>query len=183
MQAWYFAAEDRKLRHDDGRLVEKGVTHEVDCKPVLCEKGLHASKRILDALSYAPGPILCRVELGGVIVYGNDKSVATKRTYIEIIDATDLLREFARKCALKVIHLWDAPRVVRDFLETGDEALINYEVAPDSAAPPPAPATPVSRRSARAQAQVDKARGVTSTPDAEGWTTMADGTRMRVKEP
>jgi hypothetical protein len=67
--------------------------------------------------------------------------------------------------------------------ETGDEALINYTVAPDEAAASPAPPTPVPRRSARAQAQRDKARGVTSTPAAEGWTTMADGTRMRVKEP
>ena len=33
------------------------------------------------------------------------------------------LREFARWCALQVIHLWDAPDVVREYLETGDETL------------------------------------------------------------
>jgi hypothetical protein len=31
--------------------------------------------------------------------------------------------EFARRCALDVAHLWDAPDVVRRFLETGDESL------------------------------------------------------------
>jgi hypothetical protein len=34
-----------------------------------------------------------------------------------------MLREFARWCALQVIHLWDAPDVVRQYLETGDESL------------------------------------------------------------
>ena len=34
-------------------------------------------------------------------------------------------REFARWCALQVIHLWDAPDVVREHLETGDEKLRN----------------------------------------------------------
>ena len=33
------------------------------------------------------------------------------------------LPEFARWCALQVIHLWDAPPVVREFLETGKEEL------------------------------------------------------------
>jgi len=39
------------------------------------------------------------------------------------IDAADLLHEFARWCALQVIDLWDAPKVVRDYLKTGDKSL------------------------------------------------------------
>jgi hypothetical protein len=34
-----------------------------------------------------------------------------------------LLREFARWCALQVIHMWNAPDVVREYLETGNEEL------------------------------------------------------------
>jgi hypothetical protein len=34
-----------------------------------------------------------------------------------------VLREFARECALDVIHLWDAPQIVRDYLESGDDNL------------------------------------------------------------
>ncbi len=30
---------------------------------------------------------------------------------------------FARWCALSVIHLWDAPKVVKDYLTSGDESL------------------------------------------------------------
>jgi hypothetical protein len=32
-------------------------------------------------------------------------------------------REFARWCALQVIDLWDAPDVVREYLETGNEEI------------------------------------------------------------
>ena len=31
-------------------------------------------------------------------------------------------REFARWCALQVVHLWDCPAIVRQYLETGDES-------------------------------------------------------------
>ena len=123
MLGWHFAADDRKLRYDDGRIIRKGITHIVDCEPVLCERGLHASKRIVDALRYAPGSVICRVKLGGKIVHGDDKSCATERTYLAVIDGEKLLRDFARQCALDVIHMWDAPKVVRDYLETGDEKL------------------------------------------------------------
>ena len=135
MKAWYFSAEDRRLRHRDGRLIEAGVTHEVDCDPVLCKRGLHASVRPLDALEYAPGPILWRVELGGEIDKGDDKLCATERTYLWGFDATAMLREFARKCALDVIHLWNAPEVVKTYLTTGDESLWDAarDVARDAA--------------------------------------------------
>src|SRR5690606_19611648 len=75
------------------------------------------------ALGYAPGPILWRVELGGTIVTGDDKVCATERTYLWGVDASECLREFARKCALDVIHLWDAPELVVRYLKTGDESI------------------------------------------------------------
>ena len=120
---WYFSDETETLRNGDGRQILVGITHEVDCKPELCVRGLHASASVLDALEYSHGTILWRVSLSGVIKHGDDKSCATKRTYNARIDATDLLRTFARKCALGVIQLWNAPQIVRDYLETGNEEL------------------------------------------------------------
>ena len=32
------------------------------------------------------------------------------------------MRKFARECASDVLHLWDAPQVVRDYLATGEES-------------------------------------------------------------
>ena len=42
---------------------------------------------------------------------------------IKRIDARGIFYSFARQCALDVIHLWDAPDVVRRYLETGDESI------------------------------------------------------------
>ena len=64
-----------------------------------------------DALMSAHGPIL-RIFASRYTMW----SLAT-------FDATDLLKEFARWCALQVADLWDAPPNVLSYLETGDESL------------------------------------------------------------
>ena len=91
----------------------------------LCENGLHASEHPFDALRYAPGNNLALVEVSGTIVHGDDKLCASRRRIIARFDATELLCAFARRQALSVIHLWKAPAVVREYLETGDETLRN----------------------------------------------------------
>ena len=121
---WYFSNQQRQLRYGDKRVAKVGESHQVSGPPVPCQHGLHASKRILDALSYAPGNIIFKVELSGEVVHQVDKSCATVRAYISGgIDISNLLRKFARLCALDVIHLWSAPQVVIDYLKTGDESL------------------------------------------------------------
>jgi hypothetical protein len=132
MLGWYFAEESKRLRYGDDRNIELGKTHAVSCEPILCQQGLHASKRIIDALQYAPGNIIYQIKLSHNIVHGNDKSVAKRRKYLAGgVDIGPELRLFARQCALDVIHLWDAPQVVVDYLNTGDERLM--AVAEDAA--------------------------------------------------
>lgn len=118
---WYFAPKDRRLRFDDGRLIQAGTTHTVQPPIEPRKRGLHASRRAIDALQYAPSQVVCRVSLGGEIMHDGDKSCATERTYLSVIDAEDTLLAFARRCALDVIDLWGAPDIAREFLETGDE--------------------------------------------------------------
>ena len=121
---WYFSKESRLLRYGDGREIALGVTHIVEPPIELCERGLHASVRAIDALEYAPGPIVWRVELSGEIKAGDDKCVATHRKYVGGgVDASSVMRAFARRCALDVAHLWDMPPIVRTYLETGDESI------------------------------------------------------------
>lgn len=129
---YHFAAvgEDGipRLGHGDGREIRVGETLTVDDAPVLCEHGLHASARIVDALRYISSSrvMLCRVTLGGTVIHDGDKSVATERTVIAMLPVAEtdaLLREFARWCALSVAHLWGMPDVVRRYLETGDETI------------------------------------------------------------
>lgn len=90
---------------------------------VMCESGLHASRDPFDALQYAPGNVLCLVEVRDIVSEQDDKLVCRERMIVKRLDATDLLRRFARQCALDVAHLWDMPAVVRAYLETGDESL------------------------------------------------------------
>jgi len=123
IEAWHFLPSDKKLGYGDGRLVVAGQTYKYDGDPVLCRKGMHASILAIDALLYAPGPIISRVILSGKIVTGEDKLVATERHVIWIGDATDTLCNFARWCALQVIDLWDAPAIVKRYLETGDKSI------------------------------------------------------------
>ena len=100
MRAWHFLREDKKLGYNDNRLVRVGHTFKCDPDKIeMCSYGFHASRNILDALAYSPGPIICRVELGGKIIRGDDKCVASERTATSIVDATDILHEFACWCA------------------------------------------------------------------------------------
>ena len=118
--AWHFVGATLR----DGRPIPAdGETLKHRGKLLPCERGLHASDRLIDALQYAPGWTLCRVRMGGTIKRETDKLVARERTILWRIDATDVLRAFACKCALDVAHLWDMPPIVRKYLETGDESI------------------------------------------------------------
>jgi len=136
MEAWYFSNASKTLRYNDGRAIALGVTHTVEGDIALCERGLHASAKPLDALSYAPGLIIWRVRLGETILTGDDKLCASERTYVAGgVNAEETLRLFARQCALDVAHLWDMPAIVRQYLETGDENIraAAYDAAYDAA--------------------------------------------------
>ncbi len=136
MIGWYFSRENKKLGYGDGRNIKLGQTHKLNGKLILCEYGLHASKNILSALNYAPGSVIWKVKLSGEIIHGDDKSAATERTYLEGgIDITNVLRKFARMCALDVIHLWAAPEITIEYLKKGKEELraAAWEAAWDAA--------------------------------------------------
>jgi len=82
VEAWWFS-NDKILPHGDGRRIRKGITHKIKGEVVPCKNGLHGSKKILDALTYAPGSIIWKVQLSGVVVaHNNDKLAASERTYL-----------------------------------------------------------------------------------------------------
>jgi len=108
----------------DGQLLETGREYVFDGEPVMYECGYHASRHVFDALKYAPGSILSWVECREVTEERDYKLVCRRRRVIATIDATELLRRFARLCALEVTHLWKAPDIVIRYLKTGDESLM-----------------------------------------------------------
>lgn len=117
MKAYWFFNDTLR----DGRPVPPdGAWLEHDGPLVLCRSGLHASTHPLDALKYAPGPMLAQVTLDGEIVRGRDKIVAQRRRIDKRIDTTDLLRTFAQDEALRVLHYWDnISDKARQYLKTG----------------------------------------------------------------
>jgi len=127
--AWHFLHPGGRLRNGEAAPPDgEWLLHDGSVVP--CESGLHASKRAIDALRYAPHEeriVLCRVEVAGTVIeHGDDKLAASERRILWRLDGdtTDrVLREFARWSASRVLHLWDAPPVVRQWLETGDESL------------------------------------------------------------
>ena len=121
MNGYYFSASNR-LRYGDGRTIEQGITHTVDVTPRCCHAGLHASKNPLDALGYGYGSWCWYVSVSGQVHEQSDKFCGQRREYLWGFDAEDVLRAFARRCALDVIHLWEAPPAVVDYLKTGDES-------------------------------------------------------------
>ena len=117
---WHFVGETLR----DGRPIPPdGEWLEHEGSLVMCESGLHLSFKALHALTYAPGHTICRVEYGGKVLKDMDKLVCSRRKILWRFDGEKLLRDFARGCALDVIGLWEAPPIVRQYLETGDEAI------------------------------------------------------------
>ena len=94
-----------------------------------CQRGYHASPSLWQALTYAPGPVACRVELSGEIIpHNGDKFAASTRKLIAAVNVDKDLRLFAADCAEHVLHLFerdypndDRPRkaiqAARDFAE------------------------------------------------------------------
>jgi hypothetical protein len=122
IQAWHFVG---KTLRDGSPIPRNGKVLKFPGPLEMCATGLHASREPFDALQYAPGETLCLVECGGQIIEGGDKLVCSERTIIARIDATEMLRYFARMQALSVIHLYPngTDDVVFDYLMTGDESL------------------------------------------------------------
>ena len=123
---WHFLREDKKLQFEDQRKVRKNIWMKAkNCtEPVLCQAGMHASPSVLEALQYAPGPILCRVELRGKVVADTDKMCGLERRIIGMVDFTPYLHEFACSCAedaLKIAKVddprcWNAIKTKRAWL-------------------------------------------------------------------
>jgi len=124
IEAWHFlgGTDAPALRNGAPLVVGEWLHHEGPVK--FCESGLHASRRAYDALQYAPGSWVARVECKGIETEQGYKLVCRSRKALWCYDAIHELRAFARRCALDALPSWpDAPASVRQYLETGDESI------------------------------------------------------------
>ena len=179
--AWHFVGETLR----DGRPIPPdGEWLEHDGDLVLCESGLHASERIIDALKYAPGGTVCRVELDGEILKDDDKVVARRRRVLWRVDGEEVLQAFSRRVALDVAHLWDMPDVVRQYLETGDESKRSaaWDAARSAAWAAARSAAWAAARSAARDAARDAARAAAWAAWAAAWAAARDAARAAARD-
>ena len=119
---WHFAAiQDGKPVMRDGTIIEPGKRYTVP-KAIMCKSGFHGSELAIDSLKYAPGSWVSKRDIDEV-TREDDKVCGPACVHTEGFDATEILRKFARLCALDVIDLWGAPEIVVRYLKTGDESL------------------------------------------------------------
>jgi hypothetical protein len=119
---WHFLPASRKLELEQSpRDVVLGawMRYAGDEPVEMCARGMHASRRAINALSFERGPVVCWVELRGGIVEAGDKAVAEERRVVAWADATAVLRRFAVWCAARALRrekvtdprCWNALRV------------------------------------------------------------------------
>jgi hypothetical protein len=168
-EGWWFSNATGVLPHGDGRPIVLGEKLSVKGKLVLCRNALHGSFDPFDALQYAPGSVLHRVLFSGPRIEDGDKVGSRSRTVLASRDATATLRLYARRQALSVIHLWDPPAVVREYLETGDEtkreasAWAPWDTAREASA--------WAARDARASAEAEAAAQAARETSAAAWAS------------
>ena len=99
----YFWSSDRnkRLRFGDERLAKTGITHSVRGELRLCFNGLHASKRLIDALMFIPGGHIWLVSLSDEKIEDKWKACARSRTYIAGFNAEKMISVFARKYVMR----------------------------------------------------------------------------------
>ena len=143
---WHFLASNNRLGYADNRVVQVGKWYEMrgSGKPELCERGMHAGRTVIDALKYAPGPILDRVEVQGDIAQDGHKFCGRRRRTLWRIDAEAILHEFACRCAEDALALVANPdprslaavKAKREWLRgniTDDQLVASRDAARDAA--------------------------------------------------
>ena len=119
--AWHFVGDTLR---DGSPIPPDGewLIYSGQCK--ICESGLHASRNPFDALRYAPGAVLCLVEIADIVDEQDDKLLCRKRRIVARMDATELCSYFARMQAISCLdNLGEDPaQIILEWLFTGDEA-------------------------------------------------------------
>jgi len=111
MIAYHFLKADMRAGYGLQRAWKVGETRTLKGGAIIpCARGFHGSPTAFDALQFAPGPMLCIVELrGDVTPHGNpvDKYVARSRKLIAVVNVERELRLFAADCAEHVLWIFE----------------------------------------------------------------------------
>lgn len=124
MRGWHFVEPDLRLRFS-GEPLELGNVYSARGTTRLCDNGMHASGRLLDALKYANSTHACYVEIRGDLKVGDDKFCGRYRWVLGHGELDLVLHRLAVKAAdmaisaadLKIDALTDALEAKRGWIE------------------------------------------------------------------
>ena len=105
--AWHFIKPDKRERFEPHRKIITGKTLTCDPNRLgMCNYGLHASVNPVDPLQYIywDDAIICRVELSGKMIIGNDKICAENMKVLWMAECDKTIHEFAVWCAEQCLH-------------------------------------------------------------------------------
>jgi len=105
MKAMHFLKEDMRAGSGKEKPWKVGEERTVP-KPErvsLCDYGYHSAPSWRDALSYAPGPVACIVEVSDPINKDDTKQVSATRKLLAAKDVSKELRLFACDCAERAL--------------------------------------------------------------------------------
>lgn len=127
--AWHLAVVDQDgnpiCKYNNVPIVEGDILH-ANGAIEMAKNGLHASKRIWDALWHQHGPVISKVKLSGKVLETHGQLCAESRRHIHVLSeqqSNKVFDTFARECAGKVVYLWNCPEITKEFLLTGDPGL------------------------------------------------------------
>ena len=109
--AYHFLSEDMTTNFGNEPPWTVGESRSVAGEIIPCKSGYHGSPTLWDALTYAPGPVACLVELSGdVQPHGDpvDKYAASTRKLLAAVNIETELRLFAADCAEHVLPIYEA---------------------------------------------------------------------------
>ena len=104
--AYHFLKSDMCSHEGHEPPWKEGETRTLDGEIVICAHGYHASRTAWDALQFAPGPVLCLVEVEPVEEH-TEKLVSRSRRLIKAVNVERELREFAADCAERMLHFYE----------------------------------------------------------------------------
>ena len=122
IKGWHFTTDTLR---DGSPIPRVGKWLHYSGKLVMCKSGLHYSLQPFDALQYAPGNILHYVEVKGEVLTQDDKGCSHYRRIVASMDATEMLRYYARMQAISCLDKGtrEPEQIVLDWLMTGDESI------------------------------------------------------------
>lgn len=126
---FHFIKRKGKLDYDNKKAAEVGGTERFNGTPILCQKGLHASRKLKDAYGYMKGLRVRVVKSWGTIHERHDKYATQYRKILSSRDlAPDMLEIF--KTCNQGDPVWDN-MTLKEFRKTGNWTLnnINYKNA------------------------------------------------------